>query len=124
MKDRFRVDEFGIFLVWVGIISSIIAYFAKSSFFSSLGMVIVIYAIFRSFSRNKLKRGLENQAFKKQFLNPVKDSFKGFKKNDSIDKGHKQVSCPSCSQKLRIPKGKGKIKVKCPKCGTKFEARS
>ena len=124
MKNRFNVDEFGIFLVWVGIISSVISYFAKSSFFSSLGMIFFIYAIFRSFSRNKLKRALENKAFKKQFLNPVKNSFKGFKQNDSMNKGHKEVSCPNCGQKLRIPKGKGKLKVKCPKCSTKFEARS
>lgn len=124
MKDRFTIDEFGIFLVWVGIISSLISYFAKSSFFNSLGVVFVIYAIFRSFSRNKLKRGLENQAFKKQFLNPVKNSFKNLKPANKRDKDHKYVTCSKCGQKLRLPKGKGKVKVKCPKCGNKFEARS
>ena len=33
---------------------------------------------------------------------------------------YKVISCPSCSARLRVPKGKGKIKVNCPKCKTSF----
>mgnify|MGYP002711937728 CR=1 FL=1 len=124
MKDRITIDEFGVFLVWVGIILSVISYLASSAFFNALGLVVVIYAIFRSFSTRKDRRALENEAFKKQFLNPIKKSLRGFKRDSIGDKDHKYVSCPSCGQKLRIPKGKGKVKVKCPKCGNKFDARS
>lgn len=67
---------------------------------------------------------MENAQFKNSFLNPVKKSFKGFRKNTVGDKNFKYVECPSCNQKLRIPKKKGKIKVRCPKCGNKFDARS
>lgn len=34
---------------------------------------------------------------------------------------HNIVTCPSCSQKMRIPAGKGRIRVSCSACGTKFE---
>lgn len=36
------------------------------------------------------------------------------------DKTHKILRCPGCGEKLRVPKGAGKINISCPHCGTKF----
>lgn len=49
MENKFNIDEYGIFLVWTGIIISIISYFAKSSFLNYLAAIVVIYAIYRFF---------------------------------------------------------------------------
>ena len=35
-------------------------------------------------------------------------------------KKYKVFICPTCKQKLRVPRGKGKISISCPKCGTSF----
>lgn len=31
------------------------------------------------------------------------------------------INCPSCNSRLRVPKGKGKIKIKCPKCNSEHQ---
>lgn len=124
MDKKLNIDEYGIFLIWIGIILNVIAYFTKSTFFSYWGLGFVVFEIYRVFSRNKIKRSMENSVFKQRIHNPVKKSFKNFKQQTFGDKNHKYVACPHCGQKLRIPKKKGKIKVRCPKCGSKFDARS
>lgn len=46
----------------------------------------------------------------------------GFDKNriEELIK-YEVVKCPSCSIKLRLPSGKGKLRVTCRECGHKFE---
>lgn len=40
------------------------------------------------------------------------------------EKIYKYFECPNCSQKIRVPKGHGKIEITCPKCGEKFIKRT
>lgn len=45
----------------------------------------------------------------------------GFEKhNKTTSQIHVIIACRNCSQKLRLPKGKGVLKVSCPKCRTQF----
>mgnify|MGYP001122250664 CR=1 FL=1 len=32
--------------------------------------------------------------------------------------------CPGCGQKIRVPRGRGKIAIRCPKCNREFIRRS
>lgn len=34
------------------------------------------------------------------------------------------VNCPNCDSRLRVPKGKGKIKITCPKCKMDFQSET
>ena len=53
-----------------------------------------------------------------------------FQKQAQMKARHEQkkiyrfYSCPNCAQKVRVPKGKGKICITCPKCKTEFVKRS
>ena len=38
--------------------------------------------------------------------------------------GKKIVECPSCRQKLRVPRGKGILQVTCPKCQNQMKVDS
>lgn len=90
------------------------------SILNILSWVILIYAYFRMFSRNIQARYRENQKFE-QFLAPMKDFFA---RKKAGGKTHKIFICPGCKQKVRVPKGKGKISICCPKCHTEFIKRS
>ena len=37
---------------------------------------------------------------------------------------YRYLICPQCSQRLRVPRGKGKIRVTCTKCRNQFIAKS
>jgi ribosomal protein L37AE/L43A len=67
----------------------------------------MIWAIFRSFSRNVYKRYQENHRFL-LFFDRLKD------------RKHKIFQCPRCRQMVRVPRGKGKIAITCPKCRERF----
>ena len=124
MQKKYGIDEYGIFLVWIAIVAVLVAYFLKSTLLNGLSTFIVIYAIFRTMSTNILKRSQENQIFVENFIEPIKGVFGKANKDKAKDKDFKYISCPSCGQRLRIPKNKGKIKVRCPRCKEKFDAKS
>ncbi len=126
MQKKYGIDEYGIFLVWIAIVAVVVAYFMKSTVLNGISSFIVIYAIYRTMSTNILKRSQENQIFVENVINPIKNIFNKdkIKQGKSRDDSFEYISCPSCGQKLRIPKNKGKIKVRCPKCKEKFDAKS
>lgn len=39
-------------------------------------------------------------------------------------KDYRFFKCPTCQQKVRVPKGKGKIKIHCPRCHNDFIKKS
>lgn len=88
----------------------------------AVSTILLVITIFRSFSRNIGARQKENAAFMRvwnkarQSARRIKSAFKP--KPDR--KTHRYFKCPKCAQKVRVPRGKGKIAIKCPKCGEKF----
>lgn len=39
----------------------------------------------------------------------------------AADTAYHHFLCPCCGQKLRVPRGRGRVEVTCPKCKTVFE---
>ena len=40
----------------------------------------------------------------------------------TLSKNHtkRRIENPACGQKIRIPRGRGKVEIRCPKCSHKF----
>lgn len=83
------------------------------------GLVLVIFATIRQFSRNVYARSKERDAYLR-----IKQKITGFfklqKRMWSERKTHRYYRCPKCHVAVRVPKGRGKIQITCPKCREKF----
>jgi DNA-directed RNA polymerase subunit RPC12/RpoP len=123
MQGRYGVDQFSKFLVLAGLIIVILSNFIGGNILYYIGMAMAIYAYFRILSRNHQKRYKENQKYL-YYVAYIKNFFNREKKNTPNGKDYHVYKCSSCKQKIRVPKGKGKIEISCPKCHKKFVKRS
>ena len=111
------------FLLGGAVVVMLVSLFTGWDFFYWVAVAALGYAYFRMFSKNYGKRYAENQAFLaatarfRTFWASQKSMMRQRKK-------HHIYKCPDCKQKIRIPRGKGKIAVRCPKCGKEFIKRS
>lgn len=116
MQGRYGVDELGRFMTGASLVVLILELFTRWYPLTFVFWAIFILIYYRMFSRDYGKRQQENQ----KFLNiRYRMKTKWYQvKNYHI------YRCPNCKQKIRIPRGKGKIMVRCPKCYTEFPKRS
>ena len=84
----------------------------------ALGAGLLIYSLFRMFSRNVYKRQAENTRYLYR-MNRLRRKWESFKERWKNRKDYKYLRCQHCGQMLRVPRNKGKIRVTCTKCGEK-----
>ena len=127
MQGRNGPDALSKFTMGVSVALVILAFLAGRTRFGSLldtlGVAGLIYTYFRIFSRNLPKRYQENVKFLQK---TEKLRFRWNKEKYLMNerKTNHIYTCPECHQKVRVPKGKGRIEISCPKCQHKFVKRS
>ena len=111
MAGRYGTDRLNMVILCSGLGASILSVLVPvppfNLVFWALSYALMIWAIFRSLSRNTYKRYQENRKFLQIF-----DRLK--------DRQHRYFDCPKCRQMVRGPRGKGKISITCPRCREKF----
>ncbi len=150
MNRFFYMDELNKTLLAVGVVAFLARLLCVKigwlySALTVLAVAALIFFVIRLiFSNNRTARERENRFFAVAF-SKVKSVFTG--RNSSGQKRAKVVTakptkkgslkerwrayrnyrylvCPQCHQKLRVPRGKGKIKVTCTTCKNQFIAKS
>lgn len=123
MAGRYGNDQLNQFIFTVAIISMVLEIITRQSLFYTLTLVLLILAYVRVFSRNINKRYEENMKFL-QRKDAILNKFRKQKYYAAQRRNYHIYTCPQCKQKIRIPKGKGKISITCPKCRTSFIKKS
>lgn len=123
MIGRYGVDSFSRFLNGCILVLLVMQMFIPRSGIYFLTLLLLFYNYFRIFSKNIPARFRENEYFLRlQFRFDLK--LKNWKASLTEIKKYHIYRCPGCGQKLRIPRGRGKIQIRCPKCHTEFIKRS
>lgn len=124
MMGRYGIDELYNFLMVLDLILLVINVFVETIWLSFLIFLVVLYSLFRVFSRNIPSRQKENR----RYLS-IKSKITSFfgsinkTKKQSEKKTHVFRICPTCKAKLRLPRKKGAHRVRCPRCNALFEVQ-
>ena len=123
MQGRYGVDSLSRFLSGILLVIIILGFFVRIPFSRLICIALLVVLYFRMFSKDISKRYAENQKFL-QLKDRVMGNFTNIESNLSQLKDYHIYKCPQCSQKIRIPGGKGLVEITCPKCRTKFRKRT
>lgn len=122
MYGRYGADELYRFLFILFYVLFVPNMFLRSYILSVLTLAVLVFATYRSFSRNIAARRAENEkylALKRRFL-----GFFKLQKNKWRDrKTHAYRKCPYCKSVLRFPKKKGLHHARCPECSKNFDVK-
>ena len=123
MIGRYGADELAKAQSIAALVLLFLSMFSRLGIFYWLAIALMIYSTWRMFSKNISARYAENQKYL-QMTSKFRLRFNKEKNLMKQRRTHHIYSCPGCGQKVRIPRGKGKIEIECPKCHTKFVKRS
>ncbi len=123
MQGRYGYDELNRALSVSFLIFWILSLITGKRFFYTIGLIALVYSLFRSFSRDHMKRSRERLWYLQQ-IDKVKRFFRQLKQRWEQRNTHKFFRCKQCGVTIRVPKGKGQVEITCPKCGNKFVDRT
>lgn len=123
MQGRYGADQMGQMLSAVSMVFLIISLFSRNQAWFLLAVIGIVYNYVRMFSKNISKRYAENQKYLNMTAG-IRRKLASWKSQLAQRKIYHIYRCPGCKQKIRVPRGRGKIEIRCPKCNTRFVKKS
>lgn len=123
MMGRYGIDELMQALMIVACLLTVVNFFAHSGILSVLSLALMVFAIFRCYSRNFPARRKELDRYLRVMEKP-KAWWRLTNRRYENRKTTLYFKCRGCGAMLNVPKGKGKMRITCPKCGTVVEKKS
>ncbi len=123
MAGRYGGDQLNNALLVLSLLLILLERFTHWRWMTIPVLVLLVLCYFRVFSRNIQARYAENQRFLRWWGQiGVRLRNAGLRFQDR--KTHRYYKCPHCKQRLRVPRGRGKINITCPHCRTQFIRKS
>ncbi len=133
MAGRYGVDQFSRFLSLAVLVLVAVRWLAKGGVAGVLTWLIwalLLYSLFRVFSRNIGARQAENRRYLtvsgkiRSLLAKLRQKGGQQKTRVRQEKTHVFFTCPKCQAQLRVPRGRGGIEITCARCGHRFRGKS
>lgn len=123
MACRYGNDALNQFLSIAVLACLVLSMLFRVGVFYWIGLALAVYEMFRLFSRNISARTAENYKFYTLQEN-ARRWWHGVRGQWSSRRVYHYYRCPKCHQKLRVPRGRGRIQISCPRCGSQFIKKS
>ena len=123
MYGRYGMDQLNRFLSTVALIVLVVSIFVRRPIVEIVALALLFWCYYRMFSRNVSKRAAENQKYL-NFRYKLTVRWNNAKKRFAQRREYRFFRCPKCRQRVRVPRGRGKICITCPKCREEFIKRS
>ncbi len=126
MQGRYGEDALSRFLLTVAMICLVLNIFIRTSVLGLIAALALVWVYYRMLSRDYDRRAAENRKFLelKDRVTAFFSRSGGSAAGPAEDSGFRIYRCPKCGQKIRIPRGHGKVEITCPKCRTIFRKRT
>lgn len=141
------LDELNRTLLITGIVAMMLKMFFEQGawprlLLSAVSFAALLFALLRIMSKDPARTNTQNlkylaavtavKTFFKEKFGKVGQksgstaSQKPKKKRPTLQelRQYKYFVCPQCAQRLRVPRGKGRLRVTCTRCGNRFEVKS
>lgn len=119
MIGRYGVDQLSNAMFLFSIILLIFSSLFRSVIVNTFAMIILILSYARVLSKNINKRREENMRFLK-WWSPISIKLMQYFNRIKGYRTYRYFKCSRCGQRLRVPRGKGRVRITCPKCKNEF----
>lgn len=123
MAGRYGLDRLGIGLIFISMMINTLARFSGIIALRVIAAAALIYALVRILSRRPVKRREQNYRFTRLWditKTGVSEMLERRRQSDA----YKFFVCPGCENRLRVPRGKGRVQITCPRCGQRFSKKT
>ncbi len=124
MSGRYGSDQLNLTLVILALVFTLIGSLTGIRMVTTLiADALLVFCFYRMLSKDRVRRAHENTVYLEKTYGVRKAISEWFQRLKNARK-YRYFVCPKCKERLRVPRGVGKITITCKKCGEKFDGKA